>query len=165
MFDTPSYQIIETTERDVPAVTAVYNSHQDFLQSHLGIKSVSEAWVWNEIEVTRELGFASCKIVSAPSGLTVGFLDFKIGEETYLSLLMIHRDHSKSGIGKEILRAFEQYAKQQGSKRIRIDVVTDYDEAVTHFWQSSGFLPEKEITLFWSEKELRAVKMVKAIHD
>jgi GNAT superfamily N-acetyltransferase len=163
MLTTPTHKITPISAADLPAITAIYNSNREFLRAHLGAERLSEDWVWNEYEVTRELGFCCCKIVCSASGLTIGFLEFKLSEETYLSLLMLHKDYQNSGVGKEVLQAFEAYAKRQNSKRVRIDAVSRYSEAVTRFWRNNGYLPEKDITLYWNEKELKAVKMVKTL--
>lgn len=59
----------------------------------------------------RKSEFCSCKVVEKPSGEIIGLIDFRIGEESYLSLLMIHNDYANRGFGKQIYKAFEEYVK------------------------------------------------------
>ena len=161
MFCTPNYLIIEVNESDIIHIAKIYNSNQNFLRKHIGVERISEDWVLNEIHEMRENGFLCCMIIDKNSALPVGFLEFKISEETYLSLIMINSDNKKNGIGKEIIQYFSEYVKHQNSSRIRIDVVADYDESVLKFWINNGFIPEKENVLSWCGKKLHAIKMVK----
>lgn len=95
----------------------------------------------------KEIGFYSCKIVEISSEKIMGVIDFKVGEETYLSLLMIHNDFKSKGFGKLILQAFEEYVKSLKSKCIRIDVVTNYENSALDFWIKNGFIKFKNVEL------------------
>jgi len=53
-----------------------------------------------ELESMKKANFYSCKIIEKSSGKIIGIIDFKIGEETYLSLLMLHNDYKNKGFGK-----------------------------------------------------------------
>jgi len=61
--------------------------------------------------------------------------------------------------GKQIFRAFEEYAKSLKSKCIRIDVVTNYDNSVFDFWVRNGFVKFKHVELNWTGKTLPAIIM------
>jgi GNAT superfamily N-acetyltransferase len=163
VFNTQNYKIAETDANDLARITDIYNSNSEFIKNHLGVVSVDESWVLQEYKDMQEAGFSCCKIVSKESGSIVGFIDFKLAEEAYLSLLMIAQESRKSGIGAEIVKGLEAYAGHRNSKRIRIDVVTGYSEAVMRFWMKNGYVPEREITLDWNGKALKAMKMVKEL--
>ncbi|MCB2359758.1 GNAT family N-acetyltransferase [Clostridium estertheticum] len=84
-----------------------------------------------------------------------------MGEETYLSLLMIHDNYKNKGGGKLIYQALEEYAKEVKSKCMRIDVLINYDNAVLKFWVKNGFDKIKDVELDWTGKILPAVIMEK----
>ncbi len=163
MFISENYNVINVYKKDIPSITKIYNSNSGFLKKHIGKQNVNEDWVLNEYKDTLMIGFTFCKIVDKKTCEIVGFMDFKIDEETYLSLFMVHSDFKNKGIGKEILSCFEKYAKSFNSKRIRIDVVSDYDETVLKFWINNGFIDKEEVKMFWNKKELLAMKMVKVL--
>lgn len=106
-------------------------------------------------------GFSSCKIVEKNSNKIIGFIDFKLEKETYLSLLMINNNLRNQGIGKIVYELFEMYIKSCNSNKLRIDVVTNYDKNVLDFWTKNGFENIESITLNWNEKVLPAVVMKK----
>ncbi|WAG58010.1 hypothetical protein LL033_18610 [Clostridium estertheticum] len=60
-------------------------------------------------------------------------------------------------------QALEEYAKEVKSKCMRIDVVTNYDNAVLNFWVKNGFDKIKDVELEWIGKILPAVIMKKNI--
>jgi len=68
------------------------------------------------------------------------------------------------GIGKELYFGFEEFTRSHNSKRIRIDVVTDYDETSLGFWLKNGYIIEEEIILSWGEKMLSAQKLIKRLY-
>jgi GNAT superfamily N-acetyltransferase len=74
---------------------------------------------------------------------------------------MLHKDYKRKGLGVLIYQALEEYAKSEKSKGMRIDVVTNYDDAVLDFWMKNGFEKIKEIELNWTGKILPAVVMKK----
>ena len=110
-----------------------------------------------------EIKFKSCKIVENSTNRIIGIIDFKVEDESYLSLLMIDKKLQGTGIGKIIFNEFEKYAKSLNSKSIKIDVVTEYDENVLNFWINNGFIKLKDIELNWSGKILHAVQLIKKI--
>ncbi|MBX4262134.1 GNAT family N-acetyltransferase [Clostridium estertheticum] len=150
-------------DKDINAIVEVYNSNKCFLVNHMGTDKVRYEWVLEELENMRKAGFYSCKVVEKSSGKVMGIIDFKIGEETYLSLLMIHDNYKNKGLGKLIYQALEEYAKKVKSKSMRIDVVTNYDNAVLNFWVKNGFDKIKDVELEWAGKILPAVIMKKNI--
>jgi len=161
LFQTKDFYIEIIDNKDSNKIVEIYNSNKKFLLSHMNMENVTVQWVIEEIESMKKVGFYSCKIVEILSGKTIGIIDFKIGEETYLSLLMIHKDFKCRGYGKLILHAFEEYAKTLKSKSIRIDVVTNYDSSVLDFWIKNKFIRFEEVELNWAGKILSAVTMKK----
>lgn len=91
-------------------------------------------------------------------------MDFKLGEETYLSLLMIHDSLKSKGLGNLIFKAFEEYVISQKSKFIKIDVVTNYDKSVFDFWINNGFIRGESIKLSWGEVSLDGISMKKSLN-
>jgi len=161
LFQTKDFYVEIIDNKDSNKIVEIYNSNKKFLLSHMNMENVTVQWVIEEIESMKKVGFYSCKIVEILSGKTIGIIDFKIGEETYLSLLMIHKDFKCRGYGKLILHAFEEYAKTLKSKFIRIDVVTNYDSSVLDFWIKNKFIRFEEVELNWAGKILSAVTMKK----
>ncbi len=150
-------------QEDLDAVLAVYQSNKAFLMHHMGREFVTRAWLESELAAMAAAGFYSCKIAEHGALDITGIADFKIAEETYLSLLMLHGDRQGLGLGKQIYQAIEDYAKQHRSTSIRIDVVTGYEKDVFRFWRSRGFSDVQEVTLNWAGKSLRAMAMKKAL--
>ena len=148
---------------DVDSVVEVYNSNTLFLENHMDTQQVTFEWVTEEVESMKRAGFCSCKAVDKNSRKIVGIIDFKIDEEAYLSLLMIHKDYENMGFGKQIYKAFEEYAKSRKSKYIRLDVVTGYSDKVVNFWIGNGFEKFEDIKLNWTGVTLSAVTMKKEI--
>ncbi|WP_313165164.1 GNAT family N-acetyltransferase [Sedimentibacter sp.] len=160
-FELKDFCIDLAESKDSDEIAEVYNSNKQFLKSHMNRERVTNEWILQELESMKEAGFYPCKIVETMSGKIIGIIDFKAGEEAYLSLLMIKDDLKGKGIGKLIFQSFEKYARSQKSKCIRIDVVTDYDNSVLDFWINNGFVKIEDIKLNWTEKTLPAVIMRK----
>ena len=156
-------EISEKNEMDIKKAVRIYNSNIAFLKSHLNVESVTEDWIAEEFKSMQEAGFLSCKIIDLHSDEVVGLMDFKISEETYLSLIMIDGAKRSKGVGSEIIGCFEQYARSKGGNRVRIDVATNYDDTSLKFWENIGFIVHDEIELSWSGREIPAVKMVKGL--
>lgn len=161
VFETKDFYVDLIENKDIDSVAEVYNSNRTFLIRHMDKEKITNEWVLQEIETMKEIGFYSCKIVEISSGKIIGVIDFKIEQETYLSLLIIHNDFKSKGLGKLIYQAFEEYAQSLKSKRIRIDVVTNYDNFVLDFWINNGFVKYKDVELNWTGKTLPAVIMKK----
>jgi GNAT superfamily N-acetyltransferase len=155
--------VAEVQPTDIQDIVSLYNSNKEFIQHHMGTDHVTPDWVLNEWESMKESGFLSYKAVEKEFGNLIGILDCKVGEETYLSLLIIHGDAQNQGIGKQIYDAFEEYAKLAHSKSIRLDVVTKYSDNVERFWSKRGFVKVRDIELNWSGVTLPAVVMKKII--
>ena len=131
--------------------------------AHLDRERVDPKWVEDEMNTMKEIGFISSKVVLKNSNTSIGVLDFLVNEESYLSLLMLHSDKRYLGLGTEVYKGFEHFAKVHKSNRIRIDVVTSYNKNVLNFWVSKGFNIIEQVKLNWSGKNLPAVKMKKKI--
>jgi len=164
MFFTKNYQSVIADETDLNEIRTTFNSNRAFLLNHTGTGAVSREWCLMEYRDMLERGFLRCKILEAEKSPAIGFLDFKISEETYLSLLILHGSQQRRGIGEEILFGFEEYIRSHDSERIRIDVVTGYDETSLGFWLKNGFIAEEEIVLTWGENRLSAQKLIKRLY-
>lgn len=161
LFKTEDFYSDLVDEKDLDEVIDVYNSNKYFLNCHIGKEKVTREWILKELETMKRAGFSSCKIVK--SGKIIGSVDFKAGEETYLSLLIVHSNFKGKGYGKLIFKAFEEFVKSKNSKSIRIDVVTGYDNSVLDFWKNNGFDGTQNVSLNWAGKRLYAVAMKKRI--
>ncbi|MDF2944364.1 MAG: GCN5-related N-acetyltransferase [Herbinix sp.] len=163
IFETKDFFIDKVDIKDVEDIVMVYNSHPHFLMNHMEVNEINKEWLLEELDAMKNIDFNSTKVVEKASGKLVGIIDYKIEEETYLSLLMIHNDCLNKGFGKVIYQAFEEYIKLEQSKFIRIDVVTDYNDRVLSFWTNNGFKKIETIELNWTGKVLPAVIMKKSL--
>lgn len=155
--------IIDTVDQnDISKIIDIYNSNKTFLENHVGISKVSKDFIVNEIEEMNNIGFSSL-VIKSNEGNIVGMCDFKIGDEVYLSLLIIDAKLKGNGLGRVIYNQLEKIFKTKNSKRIRIDVVYDYEENVLGFWEKQGFVPSEEIQLEWNGYKSKAIKMYKNI--
>ena len=155
--------IIDTVDQnDISKIIDIYNSNKTFLENHVGISKVSKDFIVNEIEEMNNIGFSSL-VIKNNEGNIVGICDFKIGDEVYLSLLMINAKLKGNGLGRVIYNQLEKLFKTKNSKRIRIDVVYDYEENALGFWEKQGFVPSEEIQLEWNGYKSKAIKMYKNI--
>ncbi len=161
IFEIKTFGVDSIENKDIDKIIEVYNSNKKFLMSHMDKEKVTSKWVIEELKSMREVNFYCCKIVEISSGEIVGLIDFKMEEETYLSLLMIHNAYRNKGVGKLVYYALEEYALSLKSKCIRIDVVNNYDSSVVDFWSKKGFVEFKQSKLNWAGKVLPAVTMKK----
>ncbi|MGN2370119.1 GNAT family N-acetyltransferase [Clostridium cagae] len=157
-----NYIIEKVNQNDVIKIVDIYNSHKNFLNSHMRISSVSKGFVLNEIEEMKNIGFISSTIKDN-KGEIVGLCDFKIADEVYLSLLMIDAKLKGNGLGRVIYNQLENLFKYKNASRIRIDVVYGYQENVFGFWKKQGFISSEKIELEWNGYKSQAVKMYKTI--
>ena len=111
-FQSNGYCVDLVRHEDLNKVVEVYNSNSKFLVGHMDKEKVTEEWVLEEQKSMKEVGFYSCKIVENSSSKIIGVMDFKVGRETYLSLLMLHNDFRGKGFGKFIFQVFEEYVKK-----------------------------------------------------
>lgn len=163
VFKSENFYIDLIQDVDIEGIVHIYNSNEHFLISHMDAKEVTSEWLLEELKDMKDIGFSSYKIIDIKTGKIIGIMDFKLGEETYLSLLIIHSDLQGKGYGKLIFQEFEEYIKSLKSKSIRIDVVTNYNSSVLDFWINNGFVKSAEIELNWSGKVLPAVTMKKIL--
>jgi len=159
------YFLRPVCEKDYADIAAVYNSNPVFLQNHLGLERVDAAFAAEEAACMRKAGFCSCAIVNAESAKIQGILDYRSGQEAYLSLIMIDARLQGRGIGRSIYFNFEQQMRQAGSMSIRIDVVNDYPGSLVSYWKALGFSEAETISLRWGKKTSRAMLMRKRIQQ
>lgn len=157
------WKIRKIEKQDYKAVVDIYNSNPSFLCHHLGMDSVDVQFISKEVISMNEIGFSSCAVIEETSGRIVGTLDFRYGDESYLSLLMLGTEYQKRGIGREVYNFFEILAKEKGSLSIRIDVVNDYPDNVVAFWEKLGFEKCEPVQLNWGNKVSSAIVMRKQI--
>lgn len=162
-FESNAFYVDLVENKDLNEIVEVYNSNKDFLIKHMDKEKITNEFIFQELESMKEVGFYSCKIVEISSEKIMGVIDFKVGEETYLSLFMIHNDFKSKGFGNLIFQAFEEYVKSLKSKCIRIDVVTNYENSALDFWIKNGFIKFKDVELNWIGKILPAVIMKKTL--
>jgi len=159
IFESQGFYVDLVKDEDLNDIIEVYNSNKHFLLNHVDMDNVTYEWLVEELRLMKKAGFYSCKIVEKHSDKIIGIVDFKIDEQTYLSLLMLHNNYKNKGFGKSIYMALEQHIKSAKSKCIRIDVVTNYDDMVLDFWSKNGFDKFENIELNWAGKILSAVIM------
>ena len=157
-----NYVFAEIEQNDIDKIRDIYNSNKNFLVAHMGISSISKEFIYNEINEMKSIGFISSAIKDN-KGEIIGVCDFKIQEEAYLSLLMIDSKLKRNGLGKDIYNQLEKMFKSNNVKRIRIDVVYDYEENALEFWKKQGFVPNEKIELEWNGYKSNAIKMHKII--
>lgn len=160
-FELNDFYICLIESKDLNDIARVYNSNKLFLKSHIGKESITTNWVCDELDIMKNEGFYSCKVVQKNSNKIVGLIDFKVDEEAYLSLLMINSNLRGQGIGTKVYKLLEMYIKSCNSTSLRIDVVTNYDKHILDFWIKNGFKSIENITLNWNEKILPAIVMKK----
>lgn len=156
------YTINIIEQNDIASIVDIYNSNKIFLENHMGISSVSQEFILTEIEEMRNMAFNS-SIIKDSEGKIVGICDFKIGDEVYLSLLMIDAKLKGNGLGSTIYNQLEKVFKSKNASSIRIDVVYDYEENVLRFWEKQGFVSCEKIQLEWNGHKSKAIKMHKDI--
>ena len=57
----------------------------------------------------------------------------------------------------------ENLFRSEGSTKVRIDVVYDYQDNSLGFWKKQGFIPHEKILLEWNGFKSHAIKMLKNI--
>ncbi|WP_081712156.1 GNAT family N-acetyltransferase [[Clostridium] dakarense] len=162
-FEFDDFYIDLVDNKDLTDIVDIYNSNKLFLINHVGNENVTLEWVARELDIMKNEGFYSCKVIQKKSNSTVGLIDFKLDKETYLSILMINNKYRGNGIGTIIYESLESYIKSFGSTSIRIDVVENYDKHVFDFWIKNGFKSMENITLNWNGKILPAIIMKKIL--
>lgn len=155
------YMIRDVQEKDIKAIVDIYNSNYQFLFHHLGVKSVDETFMIQEISTMRKLGFRPSVIVNQKNTTLQGILDYKLGQEVYLSLIMLAKNLQGNGTGSSLYSCFESKMIQDKRGSIRIDVVNDYQKNLVPFWKKHGFEEAEEIVLNWGNKKSKAVVMRK----
>lgn len=151
------------TADDCPRITEIYNSNPDFLKYHLAVNAVTNEWVRQEQEEVRRASFCSAKLIDRKAKRTIGFFDYRLGDEAYLSLFMLDDPHKGSGLGIAGYRLIEGYFAARGCRTVRIDVVYGYPTNTMGFWEYCGFVRQEVVQLEWHGKQTGAFKMVKAL--
>lgn len=147
---------------DIDKIVQIYNSNESFLMAHMGVSNISKEFISNEINEMKNVGFIS-PVIKDNKGEIIGVCDFKIQEEAYLSLLMIHSKFKGNGLGKDIYNHLEREFRSNNVKGVRIDVVYDYEENVIRFWEKQGFVSKEKVELEWNGHKSNASKMYKSI--
>ena len=149
-------------EDDLERIVEIYNSNEKFLTNHIGLSKIDKDWVESELLETKNAGFKSHKIIDLDSSSLIGFIDYEIGDEVYLSLLMLDSEYSGRGIGREVYNLFEKNICSN-SNAIRIDVVSNYNNYILKFWEKLGFAYDDNIKIKWNNKVLDALLMRKEL--
>lgn len=109
-------------DENLDELVEIYNSNKNFLLSHLGREKIEEKFLINEIISMRKIGFQS-KLIKNSNNEILGATDFKVGKETYLSLIIINNNLRGKGLGKEVYKELEAEFIKFGAEKIKIDVV------------------------------------------
>ena len=133
------YSIKTVTNYDISRIVRIYNSNKMFLENHLAVSEISNDFIHNEIEEMKKIGFRSILIIDNEIHKAVGLCDYKIGECTYLSLLMVDGKMKRKGLGTQIYTYLEREFINQKAHSVRIDVVDDYEGNAAGFWIKQGF--------------------------
>lgn len=157
-----TFSINEITEYDLDEVLSIYNSNSSFLKSHIGTAYISKEFIVQELDLMKKMGFKSV-VIKNPENSTIAVSDFKIAEETYLSLFVLDASYKEKGFGSRIYCQLENIFKSKGSTKVRIDVVYDYKDTSLGFWEKQGFVPCEKILLEWNGFHSHAMKMLKKI--
>ena len=148
---------------DYPRAAEIYRSNPRFLLQHLGMDTVDVAFLQKEADSMAEMGFLPCVIQDRAARDLLGVLDYRPGEEVYLSLLLLDLSRQRQGLGRAIYRRFEAEMIRQGSTSIRIDVVDEYPDHPGPFWERLGFRAVDRVKLTWGKKTSAAVVMKKIL--
>jgi len=158
-----NYYLRPALPADCGSIVNVYRSNIEFLRVHLGKTTVDDAFAAEEMKEMREMGFSTWVIVQKKDNSVQGILEYKSGQEVYLSLLMLSASIQRQGIGRDVYRHFEKSMKEQGCSSIRLDVVTTYSHDVLNFWKSLGFCEKDKTVLQWHDKRNQARTMKKLL--
>jgi ribosomal protein S18 acetylase RimI-like enzyme len=165
IIENKNYKILLCSQKDISAITEIYNSNPAFLSAHINKDYVNEAWVKKEIDEMKSIGFYTAVIFEKSTGHAVGFIDYKPDSTVYLSLFMLHGKLKGKGIGIELYCLFEKYLSENKCDFVRIDAVYDYKENAVGFWRKLNFSVQNEVTLNWSGKESQAYLMIKKFNS
>lgn len=157
-----SFKFDVEVKEDIDKILDIYNSNRSFLENHLGVSAVTKEFILNEMKEMKKSGFQSF-VIKDNADRIIGICDIKISEESYLSLFMINGKMKRSGLGSDIYNQMEEFLKAEGVKRIRIDVVYDYEDNVVGFWEKNGFMHYEKIQLEWNGYKSKAIRMCKSI--
>lgn len=160
---TKDFQVDLIDEEDIDEIVEIYNSNRLFLMSHMDKEAVTNKWLCEELEDMKAIKSNSYKVFDIAAKKIIGFADFKIQDEVYLSLFMLHSDYKNKGLGTLIYNELEKYFISRKCRAIRIDVVTNYSTSVMDFWKRNGFKSYEEVELNWTGKVLPAVIMKKSL--
>ena len=125
------YMIRDVQEKDIKAIVDIYNSNDQFLFYHLGVKSVDETFMIQEISTMKKLSFRPSVIVNQQNSKIQGILDYKLEQEVYLSLIMLAKNLQGNGTGSSLYSYFESKMIQDKRDSIRIDVVNNYQKVTS----------------------------------
>lgn len=157
------FRKILSAEKDISSALSIYNSNGDFLPHHLAMPAVEKEFILNEIKEMEEHGFCSTLLIDRDEVIEI--VDYKQQSDgyVYLSLLMLENSIQGNGKGTEAYKTFEKKVIEDGAKKIRIDVVDDYEPNVLPFWEKQGFSAVGRDKLTWGEKTSSVVIMEKTL--
>ncbi|TDL75320.1 hypothetical protein E2R56_05720 [Rhodococcus qingshengii] len=67
LFKSNGFYVDKLENKDLNKVVEVYNSNKHFLVSHTDKEKVTIEWILQELELMKEVGFNSCKVVEISS--------------------------------------------------------------------------------------------------
>ncbi|MED1795601.1 GNAT family N-acetyltransferase [Brevibacillus nitrificans] len=131
------------TERDFPALLAVYNSNPDFMEYSFGQRTVSMEAVAHDHE--ENLAFAdsySYCLREASSDSLIGIAQFILKNprdgHPWLGLIMIDSRAQGRGYAKEFLDCLTAWYRENGYHSLHLAVL-EKNQAVLPFYEAYGF--------------------------
>ncbi|MBQ6841615.1 MAG: GNAT family N-acetyltransferase, partial [Firmicutes bacterium] len=73
-------------------------------------------------------------VICDAAGAVIGVVDYRLGGESYLSLLLLDAEVQGRGVGRAAYTQLEVELRTAGCCRIRIDVVDEDADNVKPFW-------------------------------
>lgn len=132
------YKIQPATPADVPALNKLVNSAYRGESSRKGWDSEADLIDGSRIDeailhdLIKEKNTTVLKYTEG--GVILGCVELrKESESLYLGMLTVNPDWQSKGIGKKLMTAGEEFARQHGCKKIRMTVVSVRDKLIAWY--------------------------------
>lgn len=132
------YKIQPATPADVPALNKLVNSAYRGESSRKGWDSEADLIDGSRIDeailhdLIKEKNTTVLKYTEG--GVILGCVELrKESESLYLGILTVNPDWQSKGIGKKLMTAGEEFARQHGCKKIRMTVVSVRDKLIAWY--------------------------------
>jgi ribosomal protein S18 acetylase RimI-like enzyme len=144
LFTFPGYGITQLNTEDQVVLQTLLEKCSDYfiLVTGSAPKSSAATSLLTDFPPGKTLGDKLVIGISLRKQGLIGVLDavrdYPKQEDWWLGLLLLEPAHRKKGLGRQIVQSFEQWASQQGARRILLGVLEENTMAY-RFWQSVGF--------------------------